>query len=88
MYYHDCIFFSLLKSTTKSNFVDLVKLSRVTALEKMELSSIKKTKIRAALENKYMSSDEEWQDGFITQSQGFPVLTILRKTEVSCEHFR
>jgi hypothetical protein len=21
-------------------------------------------------------------------SQGFPVLTILRKTEVSCEHFR
>ena len=42
------------------------KLSRVTALEKMELSSIKKTKIRAALENKYMSSDEECQDGFIT----------------------
>ena len=39
---------------------------RVTALEKMELSSVKKTKIRAALENKYMSSDEEWQDGFIT----------------------
>ena len=36
------------------------KLSRVTALEKMELSSVKKTKIRAALENKYMSSDEEW----------------------------
>jgi hypothetical protein len=35
------------------------KLSRVTALEKMELTS-----------------------------QGFPVLTILRKTEVSCEHFR
>jgi hypothetical protein len=25
----------------------------------MELSSVKKTKIRAALENKYMSSDEE-----------------------------
>ena len=39
---------------------------RVTALEKMELSSVKKTKIRAALENKYMSSDEECQDGFIT----------------------
>jgi hypothetical protein len=42
------------------------KLSRVTALEKMELSSVKKTKIRAALENKYMSSDEECQNGFIT----------------------
>jgi hypothetical protein len=32
----------------------------------MELSSVKKTKIRAALENKYMSSDEECQDVFIT----------------------
>jgi hypothetical protein len=32
----------------------------------MELSSVKKTKIRAALENKHMSSDEECQDGFIT----------------------
>ena len=39
---------------------------RVTALEKMELSSIKTIKIRVALETKYMSSDEECQDGFIT----------------------
>ncbi|CAG2246708.1 unnamed protein product [Mytilus edulis] len=39
---------------------------RITALEKMEISAAKKANIRACLENKYMSSDEECADGFIT----------------------
>ncbi|CAG2189857.1 unnamed protein product [Mytilus edulis] len=39
---------------------------RITALEKMEIGAVKKAKIRPSLENKYMSSDEECSDGFIT----------------------
>ncbi|CAC5426197.1 unnamed protein product [Mytilus coruscus] len=39
---------------------------RITVLERMEISAVKKAKIRPALENKYMSSEEECADGFVT----------------------